>query len=98
MKKNLEALIKNQQNPQDWFYITTIFSNYKVKLNNLNFQDKNSIKINYFSHNIDEVKNIALNGWKKGHDKYNEKIITNYMLHKAFNKNIEITWPEVTYS
>ena len=63
-----------------------------------NSNDELIEKINYFSHNIDEVKNIALNGWKKGHDKYNEKIITNYMLHKAFNKNIEITWPEVTYS
>ena len=54
-------------------------------------------EIDYYSKYINEVKTIALNGWKRGHHNYNEKIITNYMLHKAFNKNIELTWPEVTY-
>ena len=85
---------------------SAVFIDYKSKLNDL-FNDDEVIfyssndelieKINYFSKNINEVKNIASNGWKKGHYKFNEKIITNYMLHKAFNRNIDISWPEVTY-
>jgi hypothetical protein len=43
------------------------------------------------------LKILPQMGGKKGHYKFNEKIITNYMLHKAFNRNIDISWPEVTY-
>ena len=83
-----------------------VFIDYKSKLNDLFNEDEVIFyssndelieKIDYYSKNINEVKTIALNGWKRGHHNYNEKIITNYMLHKAFNKNIELTWPEVTY-
>ena len=85
---------------------SAVFIDNKTKLNDL-FNEDEAIfyssndelieKIDYYSKNINEVKTIALNGWKRGHHNYNEKIITNYMLHKAFNKNIELTWPEVTY-
>lgn len=85
---------------------SAVFIDFKSKLNDLFNEDEVIFyssndelieKIDYYSKNINEVKTIALKGWKRGHHNYNEKIITNYMLHKAFNKNIELTWPEVTY-
>ena len=86
---------------------SAIFIDYKSKLNDL-FKEDEAIfydnddelieKIDYFSKKTNEVKNIALKGWNRGHNNYNEKIITNYMIYKSFNKDIEISWPEVSFS
>ena len=85
---------------------SAVFIDYKSKLNDLfnidqaifyNSNDELIEKIDYYSQNINEVKNIALNGWKRGHRDYNEKIITRYMLNKAFNLKCDLPWIEVSY-
>jgi len=85
---------------------SAVFIDYKSNLNDL-FNNDEAIfyssndelikKIDYYSKNINKVKTIASNGWKRGHNNYNEKIVTKYMLDKVFNKNINISWPEISY-
>ena len=69
-------------------------------LNEVIFFDSNDMedfqkKIEYFSINKDEAKRIAKKGWKRGHNNYNEKIITNYFLDVAFNirPTKDYSWP-----
>ena len=68
--------------------------------NEVVFYDSNDIddfgkKILYFSKNHIEAKEIAKKGWEKGHNNFNEKIITNYFLDIAINSNPtnEYSWP-----
>ena len=56
-------------------------------------------KIEYYSKNVDKAKRIAKSGWNRGHNDYNEKIVTSYFLDIAFNRKPtkDSSWPVFQY-
>ena len=45
-----------------------------------------------------KIKNIAFNGWVRGHRDYNERLITEFMLDTLFGKNNKLyPWPKIIY-
>ena len=52
-------------------------------------------KLKYYTKNINEAKQIAMNGWRKGHNNFNDRAVTKYFLEVAFSgKPIsEYGWP-----
>ena len=64
------------------------------------FYDSNNLddfvnKLKYYTKNINEAKQIAMNGWRKGHNNFNDRAVTKYFLEVAFSgKPIsEYGWP-----
>ena len=76
--------------------LNELFNNEEVVFIDLNDLNDFGEKINFFSKNINKTKQIAKKGWEKGHNSFNEKIITNYFLDIAFNlkSTNEYDWPE----
>ncbi len=75
--------------------LNDLFENDEVVFFDANNLEEFGEKIEYFSQNLNETRQIAKKGWGKGHRNYNERIITNYFLDIAFNgspKN-DYTWP-----
>ena len=56
-------------------------------------------KIEYYSKHVDKAKRIAKSGWNRGHNDYNEKIVTSYFLDIAFNRKPtkDYSWPVFQY-
>ena len=56
-------------------------------------------KIEYYSKHVDKAKRIAKSGWNRGHNDYNEKIVTSYFLDIAFNRKPtkDYSWPIFQY-
>ena len=83
-----------------------IFVDIQSKLNDLFnsdevvFFDSNNIedfgkKLIHHASDLDATRRIAKKGWEKGHNNYNDKIITEYFLDTVFNKRPtkEYSWP-----
>ena len=46
----------------------------------------------------DLVRTTAYNGWKRGHECYNDKIVTKFMIDATFdNSSVETSWPNIIY-
>ncbi len=55
-------------------------------------------KIKFFKKNIEKSKKISMNGWRKSHECFNEKVICNYIISKTLNLKISNqSWPEISY-
>ena len=52
-------------------------------------------KLIHHTSDLDASRRIAKKGWEKGHNNYNDKIITEYFLDTVFNKRPtkEYSWP-----
>ena len=76
--------------------LNELFNDDEVVFFDSNNMDDFGKKIDYFSKNINKTKEIAKKGWEKGHNNYNEKIITNYFLDITLNfkSTKDYSWPE----
>ena len=76
--------------------LNELFNNDEVVFFDSNNLDDFGKKIDYFSKNISKTKEIAKKGWEKGHNNFNEKIITNYFLDITLNfkSTKDYGWPE----
>ncbi len=73
-----------------------LFNNEEVIFFDSNDLDDIGQKLDYYSKNITKVREIAKKGWEKGHNNFNEKIVTDYFLDIAFNfkSTKDYGWPE----
>ena len=76
--------------------LNELFNDDEVIFFDSNNLDSFGKKIDYFSKNISKTKEIAKKGWEKGHNNFNEKIITNYFLDITLNfkSTKDYGWPE----
>ena len=76
--------------------LNELFNDDEVIFFDSNDLDSFGKKIDYFSKNISKTKEIAKKGWEKGHNNFNEKIITNYFLDITLNfkSTKDYGWPE----
>ena len=80
--------------------LNELFNDDEVVFFDSNNLDDFGKKIDYFSKNISKTKEIAKKGWEKGHNNFNEKIITNYFLDITFNfkSTKDYGWPEHVFN
>ena len=74
--------------------LNKLFSNSKEAVFYKNKKDLVN-KIRYYLENDKLRKNVARNGRNKYHSKYNNKIISNYILAEVnLIDNINVSWPD----
>ena len=75
--------------------LNELFNDDEVVFYNSHDLDDFGKKIDFFSKNHSKAKQIAKKGWEKGHNNFNEKVVTNYFVDIAINSRptTEYSWP-----